>query len=198
MSRTLEALQRQGLIVDVREIKTLVQSTEEKLNQAVAAKQFGKLAELGPKLENLQKIESVTENHYAQFIAFQDNFASWTNLVTVQLSDISKAMDKLHWKLEVIHDDVKQILDIVEQLMAHADLSPQMKPRDEFTQYNSGSLELINKALRLSKQLSPYDAQFSRVAIGLGCVAAIYSGNYLFMLAQITKTTISARMYFQC
>ncbi len=61
MSRTLEALQRQGLIVDVREIKTLVQSTEEKLNQAVAAKQFGKLAELGPKLENLQKIESVTE-----------------------------------------------------------------------------------------------------------------------------------------
>ncbi len=100
MARTLEALQREGLIVDVREIKTLVQSTEDKLNQAVAAKQFGKLAELGPKLENLQKIESVTENHYAQFIAFQDNFASWTNLVTVQLSDISTEMEKLHWKFD--------------------------------------------------------------------------------------------------
>jgi tetratricopeptide (TPR) repeat protein len=35
---------------------------------------------------------------------------------------------------------------------------------------------LINKALRLSKKLSPSDAQFSRVAIGLGCVVSA-SGN---------------------
>ncbi len=171
-ARTLEALQREGLILDVREIKSLVQSTEDKLNQAYAAKQFGKLAELAPKLEILQKIESVTQSHYAQFIAFQNNFADWTDLVRVQLSDIFSAMDNLHWKLDAIHGDVKQILAIVEQLMAHTDLSPQMKPRDEFTQYNSATLNLIKKALRLSKKLSPSDAQFSRVAIGLGSVVS--------------------------
>jgi len=170
MAGTLEALQREGLILDVREIKSLVQSTEDKLNQAIASKQFGKLADLGPKLENLQKIESVTETHYAQFIAFQDNFADWTDLVRVQLSDILAAMGDLYWKLDVIHEDVKKILAIVKQLMTSADLAPQMKPRDEFTQYNSGSLDLINQALRLSKNLP--DAQFSCVAIGLGSVVS--------------------------
>jgi serine/threonine protein kinase len=54
--------------------------------------------------------------------------------------------------------------------MSRADLSPQMKPRDEFTQYSGASLELISQALRLSKKLSPSDAQFSRVAIGLSSV----------------------------
>jgi hypothetical protein len=88
MARTLEALQREGLILDVREIKTLVQSTEKKLDQAYADKQFEKLAELAPKLDVAKKIESVTESHYAQFIAFQDDFAGWTDLVRVQLSDM--------------------------------------------------------------------------------------------------------------
>jgi len=179
MARTLEALQREGLIVDVREIKTLVQSTKAQLKQAYDSQEFGKLAKLGTKIENLQKIESVTEKHYAQFLSFQADFANWTDLVSVQLSDIFSALGQLHWKLDAIHGDVKQtqsiaeqILAVVEQLMARADLSPQMKPRDEFTQYNSGSLDLINQALRLSKQLSPSDAQFSRVAIGLGSVVS--------------------------
>ncbi|MEN8220262.1 MAG: protein kinase [Pseudomonadota bacterium] len=183
MARTLEALQREGLILDVREIKSLVQSTEEKLNQAVAAKQFGRLGELGPKLENFQKIESVTQTHYAQYFAFQQDFAAWADLVDVQLSDILSAVDNLHWNLEIVHSDVKQsksiatqISALLEQIMAHADLSPQMKPRDEFTHYSAASLKLINQALRLSKKLSPSDTQFSRVAIGLGSVVSA-SGN---------------------
>jgi hypothetical protein len=117
MARTLEALQREGLILDVREIKTLVQSTEKKLDQAYADKQFEKLAELAPKLDVAKKIESVTESHYAQFIAFQDDFADWTDLVRVQLSDILSAMGDLHWKLDVIHGDVIETKSIAEQIL---------------------------------------------------------------------------------
>jgi hypothetical protein len=113
MARTLEALQRE--ILDVREIKSLVQSTDKKLDQAYA--QFEKLAELAPKLDVAKKIESVTESHYAQFIAFQDDFADWTDLVRVQLSDILSAMGDLHWKLDVIHGDVIETKSIAEQIL---------------------------------------------------------------------------------
>ncbi len=44
---TLTALQRNGLIIDVREIKNIVQSTENQLNQALSKKQFGEVAQLG-------------------------------------------------------------------------------------------------------------------------------------------------------
>ncbi len=44
---TLAALQRDGLIIEVREIKNIVQSTEKQLNQAITKKQFGEVAKLG-------------------------------------------------------------------------------------------------------------------------------------------------------
>jgi len=199
MSRTLEALQREGLILDVREIKSLVQSSKAQLKQAYDSQQFCKLAVLGPKLDNLQKIESVTESHYALFFAFKDDFASWRNLLSVELSDIFTAMDNLQLQLGDIKKGVdetkgiaEQILAIVEQLMSRADLSPQMKPRDEFTQYSSASLDLINQALRLSKNLPPSDAQFSRVAIALGSVVSA-SGDLKNAGALLSKAYKQAR-----
>jgi|GEM_PF-6725772 len=43
---TLAAFQREGLIIDLREVKNIVQSTESKLNQALSKKQFGEVAQL--------------------------------------------------------------------------------------------------------------------------------------------------------
>jgi serine/threonine protein kinase len=169
---TLAALQRDGLIMDVREIKNIVQSTENKLNQALTKKQFGEVAQLGQQLERLQKVESVTQTHYAQFLDFSQRFADWAQLVNIQLEQVLAAMPKLQERLVKIEDNTEQILSILQQLMARADLSPQVKPRDELTQYNPASLELIGKARQLLKRIPSSDPQYSRVAIGLGSVVS--------------------------
>jgi len=177
--KTLAALQREGLLVEVREIKSIVQTTEDQLNQAVKAKQFSEVAQLGHTLERLQQIESVTQTHYAQFLEFSHRFANWAALVKVQIEQVLSAMGQLQWQLAAVHDDVKQtkrvaedILAIVQQLMKRADLSPQVKPRDEFTRHSSASLKLIEQARRLFKSLPPTNSQFSRVAIELGSVVS--------------------------
>jgi len=87
-NNTLAALQREGLMVDVREIKQIVQITEAKLNQAFAAKKIGDVAQLAQELERLQHIESVTQTHYAQFIEFSQQFADWAQLLNVQLEQV--------------------------------------------------------------------------------------------------------------
>ena len=169
---TLAALQREGLMVDVREIKQIVQTTEAKLNQAVAAKKFGDVAQLGQQLERLQQIESVTQSHYAQFLEFSQRFADWAPLVNVQLEQVLTVLGQLLGQLGGIKSDTKQILALLEQLMARADLSLQVKPRDELTQHNSANLELITKALQLSKRIPLSAPEYSRVAIGLGSVVS--------------------------
>ena len=55
---TLAALQREDLLVDMREVKNIVQSTKDKLNKSVANNQFGEVAKLGQQLERLQQVES--------------------------------------------------------------------------------------------------------------------------------------------
>ncbi|MEN8215661.1 MAG: protein kinase, partial [Pseudomonadota bacterium] len=176
--RTLEALQREGFLLDVREIKNIVQATEVKLNQAVANKQFGEVAQLGQKLESLQQIQSLTQTHYAQFLEFSRRFANWAALLNIHIEQVLSAMGKVQWG---IHSEIKQtkkfgvadkILALVKQLLKHSELSLQMKPHDEFTQHSSASLQLIDKAQQMLKRLSHSDPQFSRVAVVLGSVVS--------------------------
>jgi hypothetical protein len=169
---TLAALQRDGLIMDVREIKNIVQSTENKLNQALTKKQFGEVAQLGQQLERLQKVESVAQTHYAQFLDFSQRFAEWAQFLNLQFEQVFKTIADLQKQVGGIKSDTEQILAILQQLMARADLSPQVKPRDELTQYNPASLELIGHARQLLKHIPSSEPQYSRVAIGLGSVVS--------------------------
>ena len=130
------------------------------------------MAQLGQQLERLQQIESVTQTHYAQFIEFSQRFADWAQLVNVQLKQVLAALPKLQAQLGGIKSDTEEILALIRQLMTRADLSPQVKPRDELTQYNSANLELIGQARQLLKRISPSDPQYSRAAIGLGSVVS--------------------------
>ncbi len=83
---TLAALRRENLLVDMREVKDIVQSTKDKLNQFIASNQFGEVAKLGQQLERLQRLESVTQTHYDQFLEFSQRFADWSQLLNVQLA----------------------------------------------------------------------------------------------------------------
>jgi len=71
------------------------QGLESELNQALAERQFGEVAQLGQQLERLQQIESVTQTHYAQFLDFSQRFADWAQLVNVQLTQVLAALPKL-------------------------------------------------------------------------------------------------------
>ncbi|MCP3931627.1 MAG: hypothetical protein GY705_21305, partial [Bacteroidetes bacterium] len=115
---TLAALQRDGLIIDVREIKNIVQSTKDKLNQAVTKNQFGEVVQLGQQLERLQKVESVTQTHYAQFLEFSQCFADWAQLVKFQFEEVLAALPKLQEQLGGIKSDTEKILALLRQLMA--------------------------------------------------------------------------------
>jgi len=134
---TLAALQREGLMIEVREIKQIVQTTEAKLAQAYTARQFGEVAQLGQQLERLQQIDAVIPKNYAQFLDFSQRFADWAQLVNVQLKQVLATMPKLQERLVKIEDNTEQILDIVQQLKVRADLGQQIKPRDELTQPTS-------------------------------------------------------------
>jgi hypothetical protein len=52
------------------------------------------VAELGQQLVRLQKVESVAQTHYAQFLAFRQRFADWAQLVNCQLEDVLAALPK--------------------------------------------------------------------------------------------------------
>ncbi|HIE00324.1 MAG TPA: hypothetical protein EYP59_08555, partial [Thiotrichaceae bacterium] len=164
-NNTLAALQREGLLIDVREIKKIVQANEAKLNQALAAKQFGEVAQLGQALERLQHVESIAQTHYAQFLEFSQRFANWAQLLNVQLEELLNTTG-------AIKNDTENILAILQQLMTRADLSSQIKLRDELTQHNSASLALIKQAKQLLKRIPLSDPQYSRVAIELGSVVS--------------------------
>ncbi|MEK8015502.1 MAG: right-handed parallel beta-helix repeat-containing protein [Candidatus Parabeggiatoa sp.] len=113
--KTLSALQREGLLLDVREIKSIVQTTEAKLNEAIATKQYLDVAQLGQYLNNLQQIETVTQTHYAHFIEFNQRFSGWTELVNVHIEEMLSTMGQLHGKIDDVHSDVKQILEKVSE-----------------------------------------------------------------------------------
>jgi len=70
------------------------------------------------------------------------------------------ALPKLQAQLGGIKSDTEEILAILQQLMARADLSPQVKPRDELTQYNSANLELIGQAQQLLKRILSSEPQY--------------------------------------
>ncbi len=162
---TLAALREEKLLVDTREIKNIVQSTEAKLNQLVAEKQFAEVTQLSQQLERLQQVETLAQTHYAQFHDFSDRFTDWSQLVDAGLE---KVQDFL-WDIKC---DIEEVLVIVKQLKEQADLSDRIKPRDELTHYTPNNLELIGKATQLSKNLLTSDPQYSRAVLGLGSVIA--------------------------
>jgi len=165
---TLAALQREGLIADVKEIKQTLQTIKGKYEQAVQADDLDEVLELAQQRKQWQQIES----HYAQFLEFCQDFADWAQLLNVQIEQVLAAMPKLQAQLGGIKSDTEQILAIIQKLMARADLSLEIKPRDELTQYSSANLELIGQALQLSKRISVSSPEYSRVAIGLGSVVS--------------------------
>jgi len=167
---TLAVLQREGLLVDVKEIKQTLQTIKGKYDQAVKVDDLDQVLQLGSLRKQWQQIDLVTQSHYAQFLDFSQRFADWAQFLNLQFEQVFKTIADLQQQVGGIKSETEKILAILQQLMARADLLPQIKPRDELTQYSSASLELIGEARQLLKGISSSDPQYSRAAIGLGSV----------------------------
>jgi serine/threonine protein kinase len=160
---TLAALQREGLLIEVREIKQIVQATEEK---------FSETTQLSQRLERLQEIESITQTHYAQFIEFSQQFAQWAQFLQLKIEQVFEQIAALEEKIDDIDTNTREILAIVQQIMVQMGLSTQIKPRDELTRYSSDSLKLIKQAQQLLKRIPTTAPQYAQLAISLGSVVS--------------------------
>jgi serine/threonine protein kinase/tetratricopeptide (TPR) repeat protein len=172
VAKTQAALQQEGLIISVKNIETVIQTTQDNLNQAVIS-QSTQLVEIAQKLQNLQAWQ--TRNEF--LTEFSQQFPAWRDLLDHQVEQLLNGVEHVFVKLDEVHEDVietkglaEQILAQVSKLMASQNLSSQIKPRDEFTQHNSRSLKQIQQVALQFKQLSTLDPEYSRVSNMVGSV----------------------------
>ncbi|MEN8219597.1 MAG: hypothetical protein ABFS56_25250, partial [Pseudomonadota bacterium] len=172
---TIAALQRENLLLDVRDIKAtqaqLVTRLQKQLDeqhanamQAMKLGQFSEATQLSSQLDslqnaikavpqNLQAAQAAWQNTHQEWLDFAERFHSWGELLNSQISQVLAETETLHWEIGAIADDVKALKQSMAKLMARFDLSAQVKLRDEFTHHNSSSLKLIQAAISQLKAL---------------------------------------------
>jgi formylglycine-generating enzyme required for sulfatase activity/tetratricopeptide (TPR) repeat protein len=191
--KTVAALQREGILVDVRDIKTtqekILTRLQQKLDQqkadlmqAVQESNFSKVEQLSPELTRLQQsIEQVPQRLEASVAAWQSShqeliefFGTWANLLDA--------------KVDKIDENLETLLQEFRQFMQRFELSEQVKPRDDFVYHSSASLELIQKALAKLKRLPKQGADYNQLIIMAGSIVSS-TGN----IAEAEKLFIQAR-----
>jgi formylglycine-generating enzyme required for sulfatase activity/tetratricopeptide (TPR) repeat protein len=191
--KTVAALQREGILVDVRDIKTTqeqiltclqheLDQQKADLMQAVQEGHFSQVEQLSPKLTRLQQsMDEVPQRIEASVAAWQsshqeliDFFCTWAKLLDA--------------KVDKIDENLETLLQEFRQFMQRFELSKQIKPRDEFAYHSSASLELIQKALAQLKRLPKQGAEYNQLILMAGSVV-FSTGN----LAEAEKLFIQAR-----
>ena len=149
---TIAALQREGLLLDMRDVKatqekilTRLQQQLDEQNatamQALKMGNFSQASQMSSQLERLQKsIKEMPQNLQAakdawqkthqQWITFADRFHSWEKLLNSQISQVLAETETLHWEIEAVHNDVRANLaksaeiadDVKKVLQSMADL----------------------------------------------------------------------------
>jgi len=184
--QTLLALQHEGLMLNATEITSIMQATEAQFNQAVAARQFGEVAQLALQLENLQQVETKIVSHtaqYADFFNFNQRFAIWAPFLQVQLVPALAALEELG----DLRSQGEKILEQLQKIMATTAISPLLKLSDELIEHSPTNLALIEQAMEDWQQVPSTEVQLSKIANQLACLAtSIHDFKFaeeLFLLA---------------
>ncbi len=187
----------------------LGQFTEEDL--AALTNYQGSLAITDTLLEEMRQFATVDETlaafitqkelfgkailYFFHEIIRQDDRVAKTQ-AALQQEGLINGVENVFEKLDKAHEDVietkglsEQILVQLSKLMANQNLSSQIKPRDEFTQHNSSSLEDIQKVVLQFNQLSTNNPEYSRVSNMMG--STISSTGNLEQAEHFFKQAIS-------
>ncbi|MEK8019194.1 MAG: DUF1566 domain-containing protein, partial [Candidatus Parabeggiatoa sp.] len=174
LEKTQAALQREGLCIEVRNLQMALKQAEDNLTQAIAQKSPD-LGQLALQLQNWQQTEIAWQMRHEQLIRFTQHFdnqlgemLAWAKAVYATLEEIQADVKETKADVKETKGLAEDILQKITELMARQDLSPQIKPRDEFTQHNSTSLKLIREAVSLFKQLPTQTPEYSRVSLMMG------------------------------
>ena len=217
VEKTLAALQREGLWADVRDLKKaqadLTTSLQQQLDdqktavmQAIQAGNFltanditQALQTLQQRLDNipqlLEQAQAAWQTSQQQFLEFAERFDTWAALLDVKVEQVLEQMGQLSGQLDKVHDEVvatkdltAEVLNLLTQLMERFDLAPQVKPRDEFTQHNNTSLNLIQEALTKLHGVQKDTPEYNQLAILAGSVLSstgdIEAAENLFIQAK--------------
>ncbi len=168
--KTQAALQRENLFLEVKNLQASVDSAKTNLSLALE-NNSDNLVEIAQELKYLRNAQDTWDARSQVLI----DFPAWQNLLSQKIENLLDGVGKIHGKLDDVHDDVKitksaveEIRELLSELLQRQNLSTQLKPRDEFTQHNSESLNLIQKAVSQFKQLPKNDANYSQVSMMLG------------------------------
>jgi len=170
LEKTQAALQREGLCLSVRKL-------QENIDHLKAIQQSSPIlgAQIAPQLKQLQQAQSIWQNHHDQLIRFSRRFENRLEEMLDWAKDVYSTLEKIHDDVIETKKDVKvvitqneEILQILSDLMARQGLSSQVKARDEFTQHNSASLQLIRQAASQLKQLPSQNPEYCRLSIMVG------------------------------
>ena len=174
LEKTQAALQREGLCIEVRTLQTALKTVEENLSQAISEKSAN-LVEVAQQLQDLRKTEAAWQTRHEQLLRFSRRFDTRLEEMLAWAKDVYSTLEEIHEDVIETKEEVKltkslaeEILQLVTKLMAHQGLSSQVKPRDEFTQHNSESMQLIRKAASQLKELPQQNPDYSRVSIMVG------------------------------
>jgi len=174
LEKTQAALQREGLCIEVRTLQTALKTVEENLSQAISEKSAN-LVEVAQQLQDLRKTEAAWQTRHEQLLRFSRRFDTRLEEMLAWAKDVYSTLEEIHEDVIETKEEVKltkslaeEILQLVTKLMAYQGLSSQVKPRDEFTQHNSESMQLIRKAASQLKELPQQNPDYSRVSIMVG------------------------------
>jgi serine/threonine protein kinase/uncharacterized protein YoxC len=163
---TLATLQREGILLEVRDLKSsqeqilkrLQQQLDEQNASAAQALQAGdisKVEQLTPELKRLQNAIKIVPNelqaaatawkrNHQEWIEFSERFNIWAGLLKSQLVQVLEETGKLHGKIEAVHQDVKANLAKAEEIS------------DDVNELKQKMAELMAR-FALSAQIKPSD-----------------------------------------
>ncbi|OAD23539.1 hypothetical protein THIOM_000626 [Candidatus Thiomargarita nelsonii] len=129
---TIAALQRENLLLDVRDIKAtqdkLVTRLQKQLDaqqasamQAMKLGNFSEASQMSSQLDslqnaikavpqNLQTAQAAWQNTHQEWLTFAERFHSWGDLLNSQISQVLAETETLHWEIGAVHQDVKSNL----------------------------------------------------------------------------------------
>jgi tRNA A-37 threonylcarbamoyl transferase component Bud32 len=131
----------------------------------------------------LAQAQQAWQSTYTEFIQFSAQFQEWRQLVTVQLDTIMAALPELQYTVEKIDRNVEKVLagqevllEEIRKLGDRLDISAQVKPRDEFTQYSGATEVLLRQAISQFNQL-PNHLNYPQATLHAGSLASAL-GNF--------------------
>jgi len=136
--------------------------------------------------QRLQQVQSEWQTTQTAFIQFSQQFSQWTVFASTQLETIVAALPDLQYTIEQLDDKVDVLLDgqakllegqqmlfdEVQKLAARLEVSTQIKPQDEFTQYNGATEVKLRQAIAHFKNLPNY-LDYPQVMLQVGSLSSV-------------------------